>query len=382
MTTTAAVPPVATGPDVLEPGRRLLPLRRAVFLLTAAVALFGGLDAALMLLGLPAPVSVERLPDVHGVLLVFGFVGTLIALERSVALGRRVGFLAPALLGVGALLLVSSAPLTVGRTVLLLGALAMVGVYVPLWRRQRDDAVLVQAFGAVLAVGALTLWLGGLAVAPLLPWMVGFIVLTIGGERLELARIAMGPGAGRVLVPLSGALVAGVVASLLWPDVGYPLLGLAILILVGWLAAYDVARRTIRSAGLVRFMAGCMLAGYFWLAVAGATWLVGGPALEGTRYDVVIHAVFLGFTLSLIMAHAPVIFPAVLRCPLPYHPALVVPAVLLHLSLALRLWVGDALGVRVAWQVGGVLNITALLLFVVLAGWSASTGARANGSDG
>ena len=42
--------------------------------------------------------------------------------------------------------------------------------------------------------------------------------------------------------------------------------------LVAWLATHDVARRTVRSRGLVRFMAASMLAGYFWLAVAGAVW--------------------------------------------------------------------------------------------------------------
>lgn len=350
-----------------------------MFMMPAALALLAGLDAALMLLGVPAPVSSDRLPDVHGMLLVFGFVGTLISLERSVALKHPLGFTAPALLGLGGLLLLSPAPIGVGKAVQLLGALAMVAVYVPLWHRQRDDSVLVQAFGAVLGVGALTLWLGGVSVPVLLPWLVGFIVLTIGGERLELARIAMGESAGAVLLILSGGLVAGVVASLLWPRLGYPLLGLAILVLVGWLAVHDVARRTVRGDGLMRFMAGCMLAGYFWLAVAGATWLVGGPAFEEAAYDVLIHAVFLGFTLSMIMAHAPVILPAVLRRPLPYHPALLVPAVLLHLSLALRLWVGDGLGVRLAWQAGGILNITALLLFIVVAAWSAGTAAHPTG---
>ena len=365
----------AEGPVRLQVRRVLLP-RRAAFLIPAALALVAGLDAALLLLGLPAPVSTERLPEVHGMLLVLGFVGTLVATERAVALRRRAGFAAPALLGVAAVLLVSPAPLAVGQAVLLLGAVALVAVYVPLWRRQRDHAVLVQVLGAILAVGASTLWLGGVAMPQLLPWLVGFIVLTIGGERLELARIAMGPGAGQVLVALSGALVAAVVTALLWPDVGHLLLGAALLVLVGWLAVHDVARRTVGSAGLVRFMAGCLLAGYFWLAVAGATWLVGGPALGGARYDAVVHAVFLGFTLSMVMAHAPVILPAVLRRPLPYHPVLVVPAVLLHLSLVLRLWVGDALGVRVAWQVGGVGNILALLLFAGLAAWSASRAAR------
>jgi hypothetical protein len=374
MTVQTTAPTTSHGPHAERepsPGGRPW-LRRAVFLVPAGVTMLAGLDAALMLLGVPAPVSAERLPDVHGMLLVFGFVGTLISLERSVALRRAAGFLAPGLLGLGGLLLLSPAPLRVGQATLVLGAAAMTAVYVPLWRRQRDDAVLVQALGAVLAVGGLALWLAGLTVATTLPWLVGFIVLTIGGERLELARIAMGPGAGGRLVLLSSGLMVGVVASLLWPSVGYPLLGAALLALVLWLATHDVARRTVRSRGLTRFMAGCMLAGYLWLAVAGATWLLGGSAAEGSRYDAVVHAVFLGFTISMIMAHAPVILPAVLRRPLPYHPALLVPAVLLHVAIGIRLWLGDALGLHTAWQVGGVLNVTALLLFVVLAVWSAS----------
>jgi hypothetical protein len=119
-----------------------------------------------------------------------------------------------------------------------------------------------------------------------------------------------------------------------------------------------------------------MLAAYFWLAVASTVWLVGGQATEGVAYDAVVHAVFLGFTLSMIMAHAPVILPAVLRRPMAYHPALLVPAALLHVSLVLRLWIGDALGVNAAWQVGGALNIAALLGFVGVVVWSVARGGR------
>ena len=201
-------------------------------------------------------------------------------------------------------------------------------------------------------------------------------MLTIGGERLELARLAMGPGADRDLVLCAGGLVLGIVASLLWPAVGHPLLGLALLVLVGWLAFHDVARRTITGTGLPRFAGACMLAGYAWLAVAGALWLTAGPTVTGARYDAVVHAVFLGFTLSMILAHAPVILPAVLHRPLPYTPVLYVPAVLLHGSLVLRLWIGDALGIHVAWQIGGVLNVTALLLFVVVAASASLRAAR------
>jgi hypothetical protein len=347
-------------------------LRRLVFLLPAGVAMLAGLDAALILLGLPAPVTTDRLPDVHGMLMVLGFVGTLVGLERAVALRRRTGFAAPALLGLGGLLLLAPVPVSVGRTCLLLGSAALVAVYVPLWRRQRDDAVLVQVLGAVLATGGAALWLGGVSVPVLTPWLVGFVVLTIAGERLELARLAMGPAAGTRLVLLGSLLMVAAAASLLFPQVGAVLLGLSLLALVGWLGRHDVARRTVRSSGLTRFVALSMLAGYGWLAVAGGIWLLGGPALEGERYDATLHAVFLGFTLSMIMAHAPVILPAVLRRPLPYHPVLLLPLGLLHASLVIRLWLGDALGSATAWRAGGVLNIAALLLFLVLAAWSAA----------
>jgi hypothetical protein len=334
------------------------------------LTLLAGVDAALLLLGLPAPVTTARLPQVHGVLLVLGFVGTVIALERAIALRRLAGYLGPLGLGIGGLLLLAPVPLGVGIGVQLLGVAALVGVYAALWRRQRDEAVLVQALGAVLAAGALLLWLGAVPVPLLLPWLVGFVVLTIGGERLELARLAMGPRAGGTLVLLATGLIGGTGAALLWPATGAALLGASLLALVGWLAAHDGARHTIRSAGLPRYMAACMLAGYAWLGVAASIWLVGGPATTGARYDAVVHAVFLGFTLSMIMAHAPVILPTVLRRPLPYSPVLAVAPVLLHASLVVRLWLGDAHGVVGAWRWGGVLNIAAVLLFGLLAAGS------------
>jgi hypothetical protein len=64
------------------PGARRAGARRAPLLLAAGVCLLAGLDAALILLGLPAPVTGDRLPQVHGVLLVRGFGGMLVALAR------------------------------------------------------------------------------------------------------------------------------------------------------------------------------------------------------------------------------------------------------------------------------------------------------------
>ena len=42
----------------------------------------------------------------------------------------------------------------------------------------------------------------------------------------------------------------------------------------------------------------------------------------------------------MVFGHAPIIFPAVTRIKIPYHPALYLPLTLLHLTMALRLFGG------------------------------------------
>lgn len=356
--------------------QRRTPAPRALLALPAGMAMVAGVDAGLSLLGVWAPVSSGRLGEAHGLLMVLGFVGTLIALERAVALGRPWGYVAPALLGAGALALLAPRIDAFGRPMLAAGAAVLCAVYVPLWRRQRDDAVLVSALGAVLALGATLLVLGGAQVPVALPWLAGFLILTIAGERLELARLAMPASAGVWLACLGMGVTLAVAATTLWPQAGATALGLTILGLAAWLASYDVARRTVRGTGLPRFAAACMLAGQAWLAVAGVLWIGVGRPLEGPAYDALVHAVFLGFAISMIMAHAPTILPAVTRLALPYRTAMWWPWALLQVSLVVRLWGGDALGNQRALEIGGAGNALALLLFFAVAIGSGLTAAR------
>lgn len=346
---------------------------RLALLLPGGLALLLGLDAALLLLELPAPLSWERLPEAHGLLLTLGAVGTLVALERAVALNRWWGFLAPAGLGLGGLSLVTRVPVAVCGSLLTLGAVVLVAVYVALWRRQPADAVVVQAGGAAMAVSAALLWWAGVPVPVLLPWLAGFLILTILGERLELARIAIDARAAATTAALAGLFCVAMLGALLWPVPGYAALGATLLALTGWMAGHDVARRTVHTTGLPQYMAACLLAGYAWLGVTGAIWLVAGAQLDGPGYDAVVHTVFLGFVMSMVMAHAPVILPAVLRVQLPYRFAMYIPVVMLHASLLLRVLLGDGYGIAWAWRLGGALNIVALLAFVGVAVWSAAT---------
>ncbi|WP_435298735.1 hypothetical protein [Timonella sp. A28] len=354
-----------TSPDL--PHRTTLPPipKRTVLIFPAGICLIAGLSAALLLLGLPAPFTVNRLVDSHGTLLTLGFIGTLIALERSVALGRFWGYAAPTLLGTGGLLLLTPVSLIVPHACMLSGATIMTSTYVVLWQRNRDEAILIQALGAVLAAGAATLLVLQFPVRILLPWLAGFVILTICGERLELARLTLKRSAGYVVLVCACTFTALTIATLLWPTAGYPLLGLNLIVMTLWLSAHDVARKLIFTSASRRFMAACMLAGYAWLTLAGFIWLL-GPAFEGAAYDAVIHAVFIGFTMSMIMAHATTILPAIVKRPLPYHPVMWLPAALMHAALIVRVWIGDGLGIRLAHQIGGLFNVISVLLFLII----------------
>jgi len=337
-----------------------------------AVALVGGIYAGLLLLGLDLPARGPNVPETHGPLMVFGFVGTLVALERAVALGVRWALIAPGASALGAFALLGGAygqaggVFRTGQILLAAGGAGLLVVYMELWRRRQPTvALLIQAAGAVAWYASNVLWLAGYAVSELLPWLAGFVILTIAGERIELAGLMpRRQTADRLIAACTAALLGGATAALLWPSIGYRAWGIAVVATVAAAASTDVAWHFVRTRGLPRYAAAGILTGYAWLGVAGLLWTASGPIWAGPRYDAVAHAVFLGFTISMIFVHAPVILPAVLRRPLPYHAVLYAPLVLLHVSLLVRLGFGDLLGNPDAWVAGGVANVAAVLVFV------------------
>lgn len=338
--------------------------RRVLLVMLAGISLLTGLNAGLVRLGVWAPVASGRLADLHGPLMVLGFMGSLISLERAQALRNRLAYAAPALLGAGALVMISGAFPVLGKLLLFDGALAFVAVMAALYRRAPLPLVAAQVVGAVLACLAAAL-LVSVEVPALLPLLAGFIVVTIAAERAELAQLTMGHRAVPTLVAASAWLSLSAVSALLWPGSGDRIFGAGVLAVALWLIRDDVGRRLIRSEGLRRYNAAALLLGNFWLAVAGLTWvIVGRPEATGT-YDVVVHGTFLGFAMSMIMAHAPIIFPTVLSRPLPYRPAMWVPLAVLHLGMVVR--VLGALTGTFLYQIGGAMTVVSILLFAATA---------------
>jgi len=339
---------------------------RAPLLALAFASLFLGIAAGLVRLGWPFPPPVVELAGLHGPLMACGFFGTVIGLERAVALARPWGYLGPLATGLGAAAAMLGAPHAAAPVMIAAGSAAMAAVSIAFFRRQRELFTLTLALGAVCWLLGNLLWLGGRPIYAALPFWTGFLVLTIAGERLELSRVLPPSAAARrVFIGSVSALLTAIVVSTIAWTAGTLLLGASLLLLSLWLMRQDVARRTVRGRGLPRFIAVCLLTGYAWLGLSGLTMLAsGGLQIGGAAYDAALHMVLLGFVFAMVFGHAPIILPAVLRVAVPYTPNFYLPLALLHLSLAIRV-AGD-------WQMlqdwrawGGALNGVALLAFVL-----------------
>ncbi len=373
----------------------------------AGVSLIAALWAGLVRMGWQWPSSGALPAAQHGAFMVSGFLGTVISLERAVALRQnlrdsrpgtftprfdtRLFYLAPALAGAGSMALLLGMPPLVGRSLIVLGSAGLALLFAVIYRLQPNVANGIMAGGALAWLTGNLLWLGGAPVSRSFPWWAAFLVLTIAGERLELARVMLwGKTARRHFVAAVAVFVVGLLLSLA-PlggaaaelfHLAVRVCGVGLIMLALWLARYDVARRTVRKTGLTRFIAACLLPGYFWLGVGGLLWLwFGGAYSAGPVYDAMLHTVFLGFVFSMIFGHAPVIIPAVLRVSVPYSPLFYGHLILLHLSLLLRV-TGDLTMNLTMRQWGGLLNASAVLLFLLVTAGSRLVARRTQGRPG
>jgi hypothetical protein len=348
--------PAAAGPRLARGRLPVLALGGACLLL----GLTGGL--ARLGAGTPSPQSAAA---GHGVLMTLGFLGTLISLERAVALRHGWGYLAPVLSGSGGIAYVAGAPAPVPALFFAAAGAWLIGAYLVMWQVQPTMHIAIQALGAVAWWAAAVAWLTGSGLPGIVPWLAAYIVLTISGERLELARVALqGSGHKPGVILWSALVLGGPALTVLRPEAGGRLFGIGLLVLSAWLVRYDVARRTVRTSGLTQYMAVCLLAGYVWLAVAGVLWTADGQIASGHGYDAAVHAVFFGYAMSMVLGHAPVILPAVLRVRLPHHRRDYAILLLLHVSFALRIVGGDLAGLDPARVLGGALGVVTLLAFV------------------
>jgi hypothetical protein len=339
------------------------PLRRvavtAVLVALVVAALAGGVAGGLLRAGAvgASGVVLAHAGLAHAALMLGGFFGTVIGIERAVALHRPLAFAAPVASGIGGLLQLAGAN-AAGVAALLLASAIFVGVNALVVRRQPAAHTWLLLAGALGWLAGNALFVAGGSGAPVHAWWFGFVVLTIAAERLEMTRLLRQRRGARVLLfSVLAALTAGAALASVGARAGDVLYGAALVALGLWFGAFDIARRTVHTHGLSRYMAVCLLAGFVWLVVAGVAWIA--TALGWPARDIALHALGLGFIFSMVLGHAPVVLPAITRVKLEFSRALYVPLALLHGSLALRL-------VDPGWQSAGArLNTLAIVAFAL-----------------
>jgi hypothetical protein len=339
--------------------------RRMPLMALGGVALLSALWAGVVRLGWTLPPFAPTVPPNHGPLMVLGFLGTVIGLERAVALKRGWAYGAPLLAGVGALSLLAGAPQHAAHALMAAGGAFLVAVFLLLSLRHPALHLGVMALAALLWVVGIGLWHLGFPLYRVAPWWVGFLVLTIAGERLELSRLLRLSARSRAgFLTATGVFLLGLLAGLAAPSSGVRLSGLGLVALALWLLRHDVAWRTLRREGRPRFMAICLLSGHLWLGIGGILWLLFAAAFSaGPYYDAMLHSIFLGFVFSMIFGHAPIILPSVLAVALPFRRMFYAHWALLHLSLLLRVG-ADLVGWILGQRWGGLGNALAIFLFL------------------
>jgi hypothetical protein len=339
---------------------------RLPLLLLALVTLIFATWAGLIRLGWQLPAFPATLLLNHGPLMVAGFFGTLISLERAVAVQKKWAYLAPLTCGAGALLLLSGFFRDGGIVLLTLGSALMVLVFASLLLKHHTSYLAVMALGALALLIGNLLWLSGWQVDQFVSWWAAFLVLTIAGERLELGRMIKLAQLGMALfASVILVYLVGLILGLFQWSMGIKISSAGLILLALWLLRYDIARRTVKRSGLTRFIASCLLSGYAWLIVAGSIGLIYGGIPAGPIYDAMLHSIFLGFVFSMIFGHAPIIFPAILNFDIQYKPVFYLPLIVLHLTLILRV-VGDLMGWVVLRKWAGLANVLVVMFYFLL----------------
>lgn len=298
----------------------------------------------------------------HGAVMVGGFLGTLVTLEKVIPLKKKALLIFPVMSGLSILPFINGMFLT-GTGLLLAASVGLAIVYLIYVSRQAALYLYIMLGGALCWLVGNALLLHSRFFPAAFPWWMGFLLLTITGERLELSKFL--PVSSRIRAFLLAFLLL-VVAGLIIPfhRYGSYVAGVGMIGAAVWLMRFDMVGISLRKSGLTRFIGYALMCGYCALMLEGV-FLLALPDVP-FAYDIIVHTFFLGFVFSMIFAHGPIILPGVLGLAVkPYHPFFYVPLVLLEASVLVRIVAGMNLLPYEARTTSAWMTATAMLLYFV-----------------
>lgn len=333
----------------------------ATAIITMVFATWGGLQR----IGWTLPEISRLVIPLHGPLMINGFLGTVIGIERAVASKYKWAYLAPAFTAIGTVLFFTGVPVAYPMFLISVAGLILSVHFLFILKQFPSLHLSIMTTGAIVWSAGNIMWYLLLPVGKVVIWWMGFLVLTIAGERLELSRILQ-PSRGATLAFLSSIIIFIFAAALAVFNLefGYKMAGLSLLLIALWLFRHDLSWKSLKIPGLHRFIAFSLILGFCWLAIGGIIGMATGGVIAGPLYDSFLHAVFLGFVFSMIFGHAPIIFPSILNIHMEFSERYYFHLLLLHISLIIRI-LSDVFNYSPGRLWGAMFNGIAVLVFLL-----------------
>lgn len=333
----------------------LVKKERLPIVVLAMMCLLSGLWSGLNRIGWNIPLL--PIAAHHGIIMVGGFLGTLISLEKIIPLKKRILYGIPFINALGVVLFFIAQPLA-AIAMFICASIALTIVFILYFRSHTSLIYVLMLCGSVCwTIGNVLLITRSLY--PLaFPWWSAFALFIIAAERLELMRFLPVSKWNKVI--FIGLLVSYVVGILLsFHGTGIIVCSVSLAGCALWLLRYDLIGINITRTHLHRFTAIALLTGYIALLMCGVFLFVISD--QSFSYDAVVHSFFIGFVFSMIFAHGPMILPGVMGISTtPYHKILYLWLLLLHGSWMMRVF-GDVLIELDIRMISGIVSTVAIL---------------------
>lgn len=337
----------------------MINLFRLPFVFLAMLSLLFGLWTGLGRIGWePALVSASMH---HGAIMVGGFLGTLISLEKIIPLKKKYLYIFPVTSGLSVVLFALGQP-AVSFALLVGSSAGLSAVFLHYFLREKNMIYLLMLGGAVCWLVGNILLMSKEFYPLAFPWWLAFTLFIITSERLELMKfLPVTEAIKKLLVIFLALFITGILIP--FHGSGQLVSGLALVAISLWLLRYDMIGISIRKEGLPRFVAIALLCGYVSMLLTGIFFLA--LKQEAFAYDAIVHTYFLGFVFSMIFAHGPIILPGVLGISLkPYHKILYMWLIFLHLSWIMRI-ASDILINLEMRRISGIVSALAIVSYFV-----------------
>src|SRR5205814_1561360 len=116
--------------------------------------------------------------------------------------------------GLGTLTLLVGLPVGDGAALLVGSSLVLLVIFARIYKLRPESSTILMMVGAGAWFIGNTLWLGGRPIVACAPWWAGFLVLTIVGERLELAQVMLPVKTRSLLLVAVTIVIAGLALTM------------------------------------------------------------------------------------------------------------------------------------------------------------------------